>query len=236
MSLSIINPYILKKLFKLAFAVGFVAFGIVCSSHAQNQVAANTTPVSNKKAAKNSVVFTEKERAYAMKRFQLTSDLFAKEIAGLSDAQLNFKENPKRWSIAEVAEHIIDAEYGVFSLITKKVLNTPVPVGKDDYRIKDQVIWMTVTNRNTKFNAPPQIQPKGKYKTKSEIMSAFKKARKTTMGYMEKTDIDLRNRFAQNPVLGMIDGYQWFLFLNAHSYRHLHQIKQIKKHKDFPAK
>jgi hypothetical protein len=217
--------------------VGLLAVGLVTASLAQTQVAANrnSVPATNPADAKK-MVFTEEERGSAVKLYKETADLFAKEIGGLSEAQLNFKEDPKRWSIAEVAEHIIIAENGVLSLITNRVLKAPVPIGKDDFRIKDQVIWMTVTNRNTKFNAPDQVQPKGKFKTKSEIMKAFKEARKNTMTFVEKTDIDLRNQFAENPVFGMIDGYQWFLFLNAHSYRHLEQIQAIKAHTDFPSK
>lgn len=231
----ITNTFFMKRFFQFAFAMVILSF-MVCPANSQT---ANVSNSANNVAAKTkakAVTFTEKERKYALKRYEQTANLFIKEISVLSEEQLNFKEDGKRWSIAEVAEHIIVAENAVLNLITKRVLNAPVPVGKDDYRIKDQVVWMTVTNRNTKFNAPGTVQPKGKFKTKAEILGAFKKARKNTMDFVKNTDIDLRNRFAQNPVLGMIDGYQWFLFLNAHSYRHLTQIKQIKKHPDFPAK
>jgi len=81
--------------------------------------------------------------------------------------------------------------------LQKKVLNAPVPVGKDNYRTKDQAVWMTITNRNTKFNAPKRIQPKGNFKTKSELMLGFKNARKQTVSFMKDTKIDLRNRLEQ---------------------------------------
>ena len=43
---------------------------------------------------------------------------------------------------------------------------------------------------------------------------------------MRETSEPLRDRFAPHPFAGMIDGYQWVLFLAAHTDRHAAQIEE----------
>lgn len=223
--------FVLKKAVRYFFVVAFVIAYFICPGNSQAQ---STQPVSAEKTA--AVVFTAKDRTTALEHFDETKTDFLNEIKGLSETQLNFKESPERWSVAEVAEHIIVAENGVLPLIINKVLKAPVAAGKDNYRVKDQAVWMAVTNRSTKFTAPESVQPNGRFKSKAEILTGFKEARNKTIEFVKTTDIDLRNHFADNPVMGVIDGYQWLIFLNAHSQRHLDQIKQIKADPNFPKK
>src|SRR5262245_56026370 len=53
---------------------------------------------------------TEKDRELAISHLKASREKFAKSVAGLSEAQLNFKSAPDRWSVAEVAEHITVTE------------------------------------------------------------------------------------------------------------------------------
>ncbi len=225
----------MKKLFQMAVLFGIAAF-LICPARSQNTNVAANTNSNTATANKNAVVFTNEDREKGLKYLQETTDLFLKEISGLSEAQLNFKESPERWSVAEVAEHIVVAENRIFSLITEKIVKEPAPVGKENFRLQDTAIWMAITNRNTKFTAPEPVQPKGNFKTKADILKGFKETRAKTAEFLKNTDEDLRNRFGTLPVIGTIDGFQWFVFINAHGYRHLEQIKEIKAHPDFPAK
>lgn len=210
----------LKKLCILVFALTCAIFPL--TSQAQTA------------AVKNPVVFTDKDRETGLKYLEETKGEFIEQISSLSDAQLNFKTGPERWSIAEVAEHIIVAENTLYSLITEKILKAPAPESTDNFRVKDTAIWLAITNRETKFTAPEQVQPNGRWKSKAELLSNFETARAKTISYVKTTGEDLRNRFAENPVIGVIDGYQWFIFLNAHSSRHLAQIREIKAEPKFP--
>src|SRR5687768_11723659 len=65
---------------------------------------------------------TELERARSY--LQKTSEAFLASVAGLSDAQLNFKPGPTRWSVAEVSEHIAAAEDFLFGNV-QNVMNAP---------------------------------------------------------------------------------------------------------------
>ncbi len=55
------------------------------------------------------------DREFGMSALHASRKLFLDSVAGLSDAQLNFKPAPEKWSIAEVAEHIALARTVHFS-------------------------------------------------------------------------------------------------------------------------
>ena len=52
-------------------------------------------------AAKASIVFSEKDREFALKYLNDTREDYVKQLTGISDAQLNFRAGEGRWTIAE---------------------------------------------------------------------------------------------------------------------------------------
>src|SRR5687768_3306433 len=76
-------------------------------------------------------VFTEKDREFALKYANDTRDDFVKQLTGLSDAQLNFRAAEGRWTIGEIAEHIIVVENALRGMVDGG-LKTPVPACKDE--------------------------------------------------------------------------------------------------------
>ncbi|MEZ5426938.1 MAG: DinB family protein [Pyrinomonadaceae bacterium] len=234
MSLFINNGFAAGRLFQRVIFLTLGCLILAFPAQAQTSPAAARPNPAPAGSEKKSVSFTEEDRAGALKAFDETRTEFLNEISELSEAQLNFKTAPDRWSAAEVAEHIILAENLIYGLITDKILKNPAPEGKDNFRVKDRAIWLAITNRSTKFTAPEVIQPKNRWKTKAEILSNFKETRGKTVSFIKSTSEDLRNHFGENPGLGVIDGYQWFLFMNAHTARHLAQIAEIKADPNFP--
>lgn len=228
MLLPLNNPFAFGKFFIWLAFILLAAVGFVCPRQANAQ-----TP--NLKPA-DPVTFTAKDREAAIKFFHESKSDFIGAISSLSDEQLNFKAGPDRWSIAQVAEHIILAENLVYSLITDKIVKSPTPTSKDVFRFKDNAITLAITNRSTKFNAPETIQPNGRWKTSAELILNFESTRNKTINYTRTTNEDLRNRFGENPGLGTIDGYQWLVFLNAHGLRHLAQIEEVKADPKYPRK
>lgn len=196
---------------------------------------------------------TREERDFAVEYLKETSEQLLDEISGLSEAQMNYRATPQRWSIAEIAEHIINAEAAVFMVVTQqimkqpalpelasfiigRVMKSPVPEAKERRSlIKDQVIILTATNRVTKrFQAPEVVRPRARLVAKADLLNAFEKARARTISYIETTTDDMRSHFADHWVFGVIDAYQWILFLTAHSERHLEQIREVKRSATFP--
>lgn len=197
---------------------------------------------------------TKEDRAFGVQYLKETRRQLLDAVAGLSDAQMKFKAAPDKWSIAEIVEHLVNAENAVFmvtqqiiktplqaelqTLIRERVMKSPVPVagpGTNGLLVKDQAIILTATNRTTrKFQAPEPVAPRGKLAAKAELLAAFDKARARTIAFLETTDADLRGHFAEHWVLGALDAYQWLLFATAHSERHIAQLNEVKTHATFP--
>ncbi|MGB7068632.1 MAG: DinB family protein [Pyrinomonadaceae bacterium] len=184
---------------------------------------------------KTPVVFTEKDREFALKYLNQTKDDFVKQLGGISDAQLNFRAAEGRWTIGEIAEHIIVVENALFGMITTQAMKSPPPKCDDVFRMSDTALILAVTNRSQKFTAPEQVRPNGRWKTRDDLLANFDKTRNQTADFMKSNAADLRGTFMQNP-FGTIDSYQWFLFLNGHSERHLAQLKEVKADKKYPKK
>ncbi len=190
---------------------------------------------SQTQAAKAPVVFTEKDREFALKYLGETKDDFVKQITGISDAQLNFRPAPDKWSVAEVAEHIIVSEGTILGLIQGQILKSPENVS-DVFRAKDTGVILAITNRSQKFTAPEMLKPAGRFKNREDLLSSFERARNQTIEFVKSNKINMRGHFFENPLMGMIDGYQWLLFLNGHTERHLSQLKEVKANAAYPSK
>jgi len=205
------------------------SFGIILAILSLNALA--QTPAT----APAPIVFTEKDREFVLKYLNETKEDFAKQLGGLSDAQLNFRSGEGRWTIAEIAEHITVTEGALFGMITNQVMKAAPPKCENVHRFGDTAIVLAITNRSQKFTAPEQIRPTGRFKTRDELLSSFDKARATTIEFVKSNKADLRNMFMQNP-FGMMDGVQWFIFLAGHSDRHLAQAKEVKADAKYPGK
>src|SRR6267378_2316111 len=72
------------------------------------------------------------ERDRAMSHLHATRKAFLDSVAGLSEAQWNFKAGPDRWSIAECAEHIALSEDFIFGVVTKLVMKSTATPEKRD--------------------------------------------------------------------------------------------------------
>lgn len=179
--------------------------------------------------------FTEKDREFALKYLNDTKADYVAQLTGLSDKQLNFRAAEGRWTIAEIAEHITVVETALFGSVTGQVLKSDPPKCESPFRVADTAIILAITNRQQKFQAPEQVRPNGRWKTRDDLLSSFETTRNTTIDFMKNNTVDLRGRFGQAP-MGMMDAYQWILFLTGHSERHLAQLKEVKADKKYPKK
>lgn len=185
--------------------------------------------------AKMPVVFTEKDRAFALKYMNDTKADYIAQLTGISDKQMNFRAAEGRWTIAEIAEHITVTEQALFGLITGQIMKSAPPKCEDVFRMGDNTVVLAVTNRTQKFTAPETVRPNGRWKTREDLLSNFEKTRAQSIDFMTNNKVDLRSTFMQNP-FGAMDSFQWFLFMTGHSERHLAQLKEVKADKKYPKK
>ncbi len=188
--------------------------------------------------------WTEEERQYILSELDRTTSELRAEIEDLSIAQWNFREQPDRWNIGEIVEHLEMQNQLHFREISV-IANSPqhleyreIVQGGDSYftkyatdTIKGQANWF--------------LQPKGKFTSKEAAESAFYLARGKLREYVESTQADLRKQFTfRSPmyekdfskltIRDVRDLHQLLLTGIAHTDRHLRQIKNIKTHEEYP--
>jgi len=178
---------------------------------------------------------TKQERERGMSELHATRKLFLDSIAGVSDAQWNFKPAPEVWSVAECAEHIALSEDRLYELVTQKLMKTPAdPEKKAEVAGKDDLILEKTVDRGQKFQAPEMLRPTHQWASKDDLIGHFKESRDRTIAYVESTQDDLREHFVPHPAFKLLDGYQWILLISAHSHRHTLQIEEVKANPNFP--
>jgi hypothetical protein len=177
---------------------------------------------------------SQTDRDKAMSHFHATRKVFLDSVAGLSDAQWNFKPAPQRWSIAECAEHIAVSEDALFEMV-KQVLRLPAePAKKAMVRGKDEMILRTMPDRSVKAQAPEFLQPKRRWPDRQSLVAHFKESRDRNIAYLQTTGDDLRGHFLEHPAFKTLDTYQMMLLISAHCERHTLQIDEVKTAPNFP--
>jgi len=176
---------------------------------------------------------TKDDREFAQSALQASRKQFLDSVDGASEAQWSFKPGPDKWSIAEVAEHIVLSEGLIFQAV-QGALQSPAREKMPDARAMDEKIMAGVPDRTNKFKAPEQLVPHGQFKTSAEAAEAFKAARDPHIQYVGETQDPLREHFLKHPILGDMDAYQWILLMAAHTERHVNQILEVKASPGYP--
>ncbi len=176
---------------------------------------------------------TPAERAKALKYLEKTrADVFA-ATKGLSAAQWNFKPATNRWSVAEVTEHIAAAEDFLMAMIHDKVMTTPARAEGEDVKAIDDFVLKAIPDRTVKAQAPEPLQPSNRFGSPKESLKHFKASRTQTIAFLKQTK-DLRQHAMDSPLGKKLDGYEWVLFIAAHSERHTKQLNEVKADANFP--
>lgn len=179
---------------------------------------------------------TGKERKYAVNLMKDTRDAVIDELKGLSDAQLEYREAPDKWSVKDCIFHIAASEKAIWQMFEGAMKAPANPEQRAEIKVTDMDVVNKVEDRVTvKAKAPEQLQPANTgYKSVADALADFRSTRNEHIKYMKSTTEDLRNHVTKAPI-GFIDGYQFYLFIAAHSNRHTQQIQEIKKSAGFPA-
>ena len=156
-------------------------------------------------------------------------------VKGLSEAQLNFKSAPERWSVAQVAEHIAAAEDFLMNLIQGTVMKAPARTEATDLKAIDDFVLQAIPDRTQKIKAPEPLAPTNRFSNSTGSLAHFKESRAKTLKFLKETK-DLRQHAIDSPLGKKLDGYQWVLFIAAHSERHTKQINEVKADPGFPKK
>lgn len=160
-----------------------------------------------------------------------TREAFLSEVDDLSENQATWKPSPDKWSIAEIAEHVVTVEQRIGDRIRNIANGEPAPEGRDNSDLDSRVPAL-VRFRGNKVPAPNGTEPSGKVPLPESIKS-LQAVRESTLHCLEQ-NLPLRGRLLPHPILPPMDGYQWLLGVSGHLARHTAQIQELKADPSFP--
>ena len=160
--------------------------------------------------------------------------MFFDALLGMSDAQLNFKPAPDRWSMAECVKHIAVTEQGLWQMTDGALKQAANPEKRSEVKASDEQVVQMIESRAQKVKTMPAMEPQNTpYKSTADALASFRNSREKLIQYVKTTDADMRNHVVTLPP-GSFDSYQMVLFIGAHSDRHTKQMEEVKAHPGFP--
>ncbi|WP_370086754.1 DinB family protein [Ekhidna sp.] len=173
------------------------------------------------------------ERKRAIAHLKETENNLVSLTRGLSEQQLNFKEDDTAWSIAECVEHIAISEKNLIGMIQMSLKEDSDPSKRSEVQMTDDQILGLIESREQKVKTRTEFEPTNSFGSYAETMKTFRERRKANLQFVKSTREDLRNHYLQFP-FGLIDSYQGILFMSGHTRRHTDQIKEIMSSEGFP--
>lgn len=185
---------------------------------------------------------SEAERQRAREYLSATRDGILLAIEGLSESQWTFVPGEPRWSIALVLEHLATIEEFFLYRIVPRLRESGAGVENRDREQMDALIMarepdpaatVVVPGRGSLAEAPPALIPTG-VPTPDASLRRFLLSRARTETFLDSAPTEFRKGVVEHQALGPLDGYQWVLFLAAHSARHTKQILGLRNNPAFP--
>jgi len=176
---------------------------------------------------------TNEERSKALKWLEESRQEFLSAIEGVSEPQWKWKPAPERWSVGEVAEHIVIAEASQFANVQKAIRSAPNPAWEDQTKGKTERLEAVLAPRLGRVQAPEAIVPKGGM-TLAQVRERFERQRVEMVTFARETDAPLKQYTIDNPFFGTLNAYHWLIYAPLHTMRHDKQIAEVKATAGYP--
>jgi hypothetical protein len=179
------------------------------------------------------VPMIKEDREHLLVHFEMTTQMVAEQVQGLSPAHLEYKAAPDRWSIREVVSHLAVAEPDYWRDIQKALKAAPDMKNKKAAATDADILWYGI-DRVVHTKTGGGHEKVDTYKDMGEALGKFQALRATMIEYIKTTNDDMRaHSFGDREV---IDCWQWMLEISTHAERHIQQIREIKNDPNFPRK
>lgn len=163
-------------------------------------------------------------------------------VAGLSEAQFNWRPSPEKWSIGECLEHLNVTARLYWPIIAQAVNDARVNgwFSNGPYKrtlLGGIMIRSAEPPARMKFKAPRRFRPPADIPM-NQVLSQFMSSQDRLLGLIRDANgVDLGRPRIQSPVSKLIKLTlgQSFGLMTAHERRHLWQARKVKDDPDFPA-
>jgi hypothetical protein len=173
---------------------------------------------------------TEAERAHALQLLHDSEAAFLELTSGLTDAQWSAQPAPDRWSVQQLAEHLVLGEAIMMARIEKALASAPNAEWEAQDARKTKFLDRVLPDRSRKATAPAPLHPQNSW-TREETIARYREGRAKTIAFAVGTDRPIKSHLAQHPfpVFNMLNAYHWLLYIPLHNVRHNQQIAEALK-------
>jgi hypothetical protein len=179
---------------------------------------------------------TPAERDRAIAHLEQSRIALLSATSEFTEEQWRYKPAPEEWCAAECVEHIAIVERMLLRRIKAGAADPP---DSDDVLLqtagKEDLIAKIVPRRGTKVQAPEPARPSRNFADAASVLAFFNEIRENTIAYVRATDDPIRAKTFPHMIFGPLDGYQWIIFMAAHTERHLNQLNEVKAGPEFPS-
>lgn len=152
-----------------------------------------------------------------------TRNNLLKEITSLSYAQLNFRPDLNKWSIAQVCHHLVLVEKASIKAIAWGL--------KEMARTKNERKEVQlILDRTKKIKAPKIVEPDVEPFDVQQIIDLLNDSRNKLMTFLSTIEDKsiLTEKSVKHPAIGELPLDQWIDLIYLHEQRHIEQIKEVK--------
>jgi DinB family protein len=139
---------------------------------------------------------------------------------------------PGRWSVTELFEHLYKVEHSCARAIAKGIADARVagpPLEDKTSSVLGGLDGRDLMNRSKPLQAPDRVVPQGSW-TREQALEALASSRAELHAAMEAGDgLALGSVHLTHARLGVLDLYQWILFIGQHEMRHVAQAREISE-------
>ena len=140
---------------------------------------------------------------------------------------------PDRWSVGQIAEHLLIAESILFNG-AKGAVEAPFnPRWQAATLGKTDTVRRVVGNRDVRVPSPSAAVPTG-ILSRREVIDPYVRARAVTIDFVEDVDGPILAHTSDHFMWGVVSAYHWLLHLALHNVRHNEQMVEVLKTPGFP--
>lgn len=178
---------------------------------------------------------TKEERAKVIQWLTDTQKVYLDRLEQVTEAQWSWRPAPFRWSVGEVAEHIMLTEARLFAAVERAMAAPPNPNWQARTTGKDTFIQRAVPSRAIRVQAPLEIRPSGKL-SREEVIRRYKELRARVFEFAQKTDAPLKAHTIEHPMpaFNTLNAYDWLIYIPMHTERHNKQMAEVMAAAGYP--
>ncbi|HXD32847.1 MAG TPA: DinB family protein [Pyrinomonadaceae bacterium] len=151
-------------------------------------------------------------------------------VDSVDAARRDERPGENQWSVAEILEHLNIIETRITQLLSGTIdAAKAAGLGPEEETasVLNSIDRSRIGDRSQKVTAPEMVKPRSETDAASAWLALQQSRERMRAALMSGDGLALGELKQNHPVLGLINMYQWSLFVGAHEARHTQQVNEI---------